>query len=229
MVQRKGEEAVGYRREDDPPYLYPDYVATRPRAPKKPLIILPRTLSDTTGPAYGRGTVGELDDDLTRQHSGEPLGERIIVKGRVLDGDGRPVRNSLVEIWQANRAGRYNHPADNREDLSLDEDFSGFGRSGTDAIGAFSFLTLKPGPVPGPGGEVQAPHVMVSVFARGLLKRLVTHIYFPDEQEANAIDPVLSSIEDQELRRTLIARDEGDALRFDIHLQGEGQTAFFEF
>src|SRR5918999_1139564 len=93
MAQRKGEEAVGYRREDDgvqPPYLYPDYVATRLRAPKKPLIILPRTLSDTTGPAYGRGAVGGLDDDLTRQHSGEPLGERIIVTGRVLDGDGRP-------------------------------------------------------------------------------------------------------------------------------------------
>jgi protocatechuate 3,4-dioxygenase beta subunit len=229
MVQRKVEEVAGYRRGDDPPYLYPDYVATRLRAPKKPLIILPRTLSDTTGPAYGRDPLGELDDDLTRQHSGEPLGERIIVTGFVLDGDGRPVKSSLVEIWQANRAGRYNHPADSREDLSLDEDFSGFGRSGTDRGGTFSFLTVKPGPVAGPGGELQAPHVMVSVFARGLLKRLVTRVYFPDEEEANAVDPVLSSIEDQGLRRTLIARDEGGALRFDIHLQGDGQTAFFEF
>src|SRR5215204_4713370 len=92
MAQRKGEEAAGYRREDEgvqPPYLYPEYVATRLRAPKKPLIILPGTLSDTTGPAYGRGAVGELDDDLTRQHSGEPLGEKIIVTGRVTDGEGR--------------------------------------------------------------------------------------------------------------------------------------------
>src|SRR5215212_12160614 len=106
MAQRKGEEAAGYRCEDDPPYLYPDYVATRLRAPKEPLIILPRTLSDITGPAYGCGPIRELDDDLTRQYSGEPLGERIIVTGRVLDGDGRPVRDSLVEIWQANAAGR---------------------------------------------------------------------------------------------------------------------------
>jgi protocatechuate 3,4-dioxygenase, alpha subunit len=139
------------------------------------------------------------------------------------------VPDAMVEIWQANRAGRYNHPADDRDELSFDEDFTGFGRSGADAGGTFSFLTIKPGPVPGPDGQVQAPHVMVSVFARGLLKRLVTRIYFPDEQEANAVDPVLSSIEDQELRRTLIARDEGDALRFDIHLQGDRQTAFFEF
>jgi protocatechuate 3,4-dioxygenase alpha subunit len=132
----------------------------------------------------------------------------------------------MVEIWQADREGRYDSPTDDRDDL--DEDFSGFGRSGTDESGEFSFWTLKPGPVPGPDGQVQAPHVMVSVFARGLLKRLVTRIYFPDEEEANAGDPVLSSIEDQELRSTLIARDEGDSLRFDIHLQGDGQTAFFE-
>src|SRR5919107_3502197 len=100
---------VGAGRGAQPPYLYPDYVATRLRAPKKPLIILPGTLSDTRGPALGRAPVGELDNDLTRQHRGEPLGERIIVTGRVLDGDGRPVRNSLIEIWQANAAGRYVH------------------------------------------------------------------------------------------------------------------------
>ena len=95
--------------------------------------------------------------------------------------------------------------------------------------GAFSFLTVKPGPVPGPDGQLRVPHVMVSVFARGLLMRLEASIYFPDEEEANAVYPVLSSTRVRELRRTLIARDEGDALRFDIHLQGEGQTAFFEF
>ena len=134
----------------------------------------------------------------------------------------------MVEIWQTNGAGRYNEPADDREDLPLDEGFFGFGRSGTDAGGRFSFATVKPGPVPGPDGGMQAPHIMVSVFARGLLKRVVTRVYFPDEEEANATDPVLSSVEDPEFRRTLVARDEGDALRFDIHLQGENQTVFFE-
>jgi len=184
-----------------------------------------QTPSQTIGPFF-HDTL--LDRDYSELVSlDHPEGIRI--EGTVYDGAGEIVTDAMVEIWQANRAGRYNHPADDRSSLSLDEDFSGFGRSGTDAGGAFSFLTLKPGPVPGPGGEVQAPHVVVSLFARGLLKRLVTRIYFPDEQEANAADPVLSSIEDQELRRTLIARNEGDALRFDIHLQGEGQTAFFVF
>ena len=105
---------------------------------------------------------------------------------------------------------------------------SGFGRSGTDAGGRFSFVTVKPGPVPGPDEGVQAPHIMVSVFARGLLKRVVIRIYFPDEEVANASDPVLSSIEDVDLRRTLVAHSEGDALRFDIFLQSKNQTAFFE-
>jgi protocatechuate 3,4-dioxygenase, alpha subunit len=182
------------------------------------------TPSQTIGPFFHEAL---LDRNYTELVSGEhPEGIRI--EGTVYDGAGEVVPDAMVEIWQANRAGRYNHPADDRDELSLHEDFSGFGRSGTDAGGTFSFLTLKPGPVRGPDGEVQAPHVMVSVFARGLLKRLVTRIYFPQEQEANAADPVLSSIEDQELRRTLIAREEGDGVCFEIHLQGEGQTAFFE-
>jgi protocatechuate 3,4-dioxygenase alpha subunit len=135
----------------------------------------------------------------------------------------------MVEIWQANQAGRYNHPADDREDLPLDpETFSGFGRLGTDASGRFSFVTVKPGPVPRPDGGMQAPHIMVSVFARGLLKRVVTRIYFPDEKETNANDLVVSSVEDLRFRRTLVARGEGDALRFDIYLQGDDQTAFSE-
>ena len=118
MAQRvtQGVGVNGYRRDDvevDPPYLHPDYVATRTRSPKRPLILLPHTLSEITGPVYGHERIGELDHDLTRQHDGEPLGERIIVHGRVLDGDGRPVRNTLVEIWQANAAGRYAHGVDN--------------------------------------------------------------------------------------------------------------------
>jgi protocatechuate 3,4-dioxygenase alpha subunit len=143
--------------------------------------------------------------------------EAIKIVGTVYDGAGDPVPDAMVEIWHADRAGRYDH-----------ENFSGFGRSDTVDGGSFSFVTVKPGPVAGPDGEMQAPHVMVSVFARGLLKRVVTRIYFPDEGEANASDPVLSFMEDAAFRETLIARDEGDALRFDIRLQGENQTAFFE-
>jgi protocatechuate 3,4-dioxygenase alpha subunit len=155
--------------------------------------------------------------------------EAIRIEGIVYDGAGEPISDAMVEIWQANGAGRYNDPKDDREDLPLDpETFSGFGRSGTDASGRFSFVTVKPGPVPGPDGGMQAPHIMVSVFARGLLKRVVTRICFPDEEEANANDPVLSSVEDLGFRRTLVAHDEGDALRFDIYLQGENQTAFFK-
>jgi protocatechuate 3,4-dioxygenase, alpha subunit len=183
------------------------------------------TPSQTIGPFFHDAL---LDRDYSELVSPDhPEGIRI--KGTVYDGAGEVVSDAMVEIWQANTAGRYDHPTDDREDLSLDEDFSGFGRSGTDTGGEFSFLTVKPGPIPGPDGQTQAPHALVSIFARGLLKRLVTRVYFPDEEEANAVDPVLSSIEDQGLRRTLISRDEGGALRFDIHLQGDGQTAFFEF
>jgi protocatechuate 3,4-dioxygenase, beta subunit len=137
MSQQARRGNAGYRRDDadiHPPYLYPDYVSTRLRAPKKPLIILPKTLSDSTGPAYGRDPIGELDNDLTRQHAGEPLGERIIVTGRVTDGDGRPVRNSLIEIWQANAAGRYTHQND-RHPAPLDPNFSDAGRCLTDDEG----------------------------------------------------------------------------------------------
>ena len=152
----------------------------------------------------------------------------IRIEGAIYDGAGEPVPDAMVEIWQANESGRYDRPADEREDMPLDTDFSGFGRSGTDAGGQFSFVTVKPGPVPGPDGRTQAPHIMVSVFARGLLKRLVTRIYFPDEERANAVDPVLSSVEDGDFRETLIASEEAGVLRFDIYLQGDEQTAFFE-
>ncbi len=181
------------------------------------------TPSQTVGPFFHNAL---LDEDRSELVSPDHP-EAIRIEGTVYDGAGEVVPDAMVEIWQANSSGRYDHPADDREDLPLDEDFSGFGRSGTDVDGKFSFVTLKPGPVPGPDGRMQAPHLMVSVFARGLLKRLVTRIYFPDEEEANASDPVLSSIEDRELRRTLVAGDEGGVLRFDIRLQGEGQTAFF--
>jgi protocatechuate 3,4-dioxygenase, alpha subunit len=182
------------------------------------------TPSQTVGPFFHFALLDEDSSELVPPDHPEA----IRIEGTVYDGAGDPVSDAMVEIWQANGAGRYNHPADDRRDLPLEEGFSGFGRAGTDAEGRFSFVTLEPGPVPtAPGGATQAPHIMVSVFARGLLKHVVTRIYFPDEEEANAADPVLSSIDDPELRETLIARDEGDVLRFDIRLQGEKQTAFF--
>lgn len=186
------------------------------------------TPSQTVGPFFHDAL---LDEDRSELVSPDHP-KAINIEGTVYDGAGEVVTDAMVETWQANGAGRYNHPADDREDLPLDsETFSGFGRSGTADGGKFSFVTVKPGSVPGPdGGEpLQAPHIMVSVFTRGLLRRVVTRIYFPDEEERNAADHVLSSIENPEVRKTLVARDEGDVLRFDIRLQGEGQTAFFEF
>lgn len=153
--------------------------------------------------------------------------DAIRLLGSIVDGEGNPVDDALVEIWQANAAGRYAHPEDTRDELPLEDGFTGFGRCATDTEGRFEFTTVKPGPVPGPDDRRQAPHIDVSVFARGLLNRLVTRIYFPDEAEANASDPVLSLIEDPAERETLIAQQEDGALRFDIRLQGEGQTAFF--
>jgi protocatechuate 3,4-dioxygenase alpha subunit len=182
------------------------------------------TPSQTVGPFFHDALLDEDHSELVSPDHPEA----IRIEGTVYDGEGEPVSDAMVEIWQANGAGRYNDPKDDREDLPLGEGFSGFGRSGTDAGGRFSFVTVKPGPVPDPDGGMQAPHIMVSVFARGLLKRVVTRIYFPDEEEANANDPVLSSVEDPGFRRTLVADDEGGALRFDIYLQGENQTAFFE-
>jgi protocatechuate 3,4-dioxygenase alpha subunit len=158
-------------------------------------------------------------------------GERIVVEGQVTDGDGAPVADACLELWQANAAGRYAHPDDNREDKPLDPNFRGFGRVATDAEGRYRFTTIRPGPVPGRGNALQAPHIAVALFARGLLKQLYTRIYFADET-TNDTDPVLSSIDDPARRRTLLAqrdnRSGNPTYRFDIVLQGEHETAFFE-
>lgn len=165
----------------------------------------------------------------------ETAGERIRIEGRILDGDGLPVPDALIEIWQANSQGRYNHPADTRAADLLDPDFSGFGRSGTDEAGRYWFETIRPGAVPaGLGVErartrMQAPHISVMVFARGLLNHLTTRLYFADEP-ANEADPVLGLVP-AERRGTLLARPEsvdGRTLyRWDVILQGAGETAFF--
>jgi protocatechuate 3,4-dioxygenase alpha subunit len=158
-------------------------------------------------------------------------GERIAVEGSVVDGDGAPVGDACLELWQANAAGRYAHPDDGQEDKPLDPNFRGFGRVSTDAAGRFRFTTIRPGPVPGRGNNLQAPHIAVALFARGLLKQLYTRIYFADEK-ANEADPVLASIDDPARRQTLLATRNRAAgapvYRFDIILQGNGETAFFE-
>ena len=181
------------------------------------------TPSQTVGPFFIIGLPFEGDEQLVD----EGTQEAVRIAGIVRDADGAPVDDALLEIWQANRGGRYAHPEDTREEIPLEDGFTGHGRCGTDESGRYWFVTVKPGPVPAPGGGLQAPHIEVSVLARGLLKRLATRIYFPDEAEANETDPVLSSV-DPERRDTLVARDDGGVLRFDIRLQGEGETVFFD-
>ena len=174
--------------------------------------MLGSTPSQTVGPFFAFGLPFAGGERLVED-------DGIWITGTVFDGDGEPVVDALVEIWQANRHGRYRHPEDTREELPLEDGFDGFGRCGTDENGEFRFYTVKPGAT-----APHAPHINVIVLARGLLQHLFTRIYFPDEEAANAADPLLSSIEDPAMRDTLIAHD----LRFDIHLQGENQTAFLD-
>jgi protocatechuate 3,4-dioxygenase alpha subunit len=186
------------------------------------------TPSQTVGPFFHLGLARAEWGDLA---AGDPAGERIAIEGRVIDGDGAPVPDALIELWQANAAGRYNHPDDRQDDKPVDPHFRGFGRVATDAHGRFRVVTIKPGPVPGRGNALQAPHINIALFARGLLKHLYSRIYFADEA-ANGGDPLLSSIEDEAARRTLMARREAGAgpglYRFDIVLQGEGETVFLD-
>lgn len=170
--------------------------------------------------------IGLLGGPISNQLVDESDPRAIRISGVLLDGAGDPVPDGMIEIWQANAAGRYAHPADDRDEITLETGFTGFGRSGTDEAGRFEFVTVKPGRVPWVDGRLQAPHVLVGVFARGLLKRLATRLYFPDEENANAEDPVLLGLERAE-RTTLVARAEDGTLRFDVVLQGAGQTTFF--
>jgi protocatechuate 3,4-dioxygenase beta subunit len=225
----------GYRRDDKgthPAYLTPEYRSTVRRAPDRPLILLPHTLSEITGPVYGHDRVGALDHDLTRQHAGEPLGERIIVTGRVLDGDGRPVRNSLVEIWQCNAAGRYIHRAD-RHPAPLDPNFTGAGRAMTDDEGRYRFITIKPGAYPwGNHDNAWRPaHIHFSLYGRAFATRLVTQMYFPGDPLFDQ-DPIFQSVRDPKARGRLIASfDLGTTesewalgYQFDIVLRGREAT-----
>jgi protocatechuate 3,4-dioxygenase, alpha subunit len=183
------------------------------------------TPPQTVGPFF-HGLLGESRNALAGP---DTRGERIRVEGRVCDGDGSPVDDAMIEIWQADARGRYRHPLDTGG-APLDPGFTGFGRAGTDASGKYWFETVKPGPVPSPAGDRQAPHLNLHVFARGLLDRLATRLYFEDEA-ANEADPVLRTVP-EERRPTLIAqRSTGDrnvVYRFDIVLQGEGETVFLD-
>jgi protocatechuate 3,4-dioxygenase beta subunit len=235
VTEQVGSETTGYRRDKagiDPPYLYPDYKSTRLRVPERPLVILPRTLTETSGPAFGHEKVGPLDHDLTRGHASEPLGERIVVTGRVLDGDGRPVRNSLVEVWQANAAGRYAHRKD-RHPAPLDPNFTGAGRCLTDSEGRYRFVTVKPGAYPwGNHHNAWRPaHIHFSLFGPAFRTRLITQMYFPGDPLFE-YDPIFQSVRDQKARRRLISSFDLSltepewalGYRFDIVLDGREAT-----
>lgn len=217
-----------------PNYLYEPYRATRCRAPSNPLIVLPHTLSEVTGPLFGHQDIGEADGDLTRQHAGEPLGERIIVTGRVLDGNGRAVPDTLIEIWQANAAGRYSHVNDSHS-APLDPNFTGTGRLLTDSSGCYRFVTIKPGAYPWRNHENawRPAHIHFSLFGTAYATRLVTQMYFPGDP-LFAHDPVFQSIPDEKARQRLISdfdletTEPGWALsyRFNIVLRGRDATPF---
>jgi protocatechuate 3,4-dioxygenase, alpha subunit len=185
---------------------------------------LQTSASQTVGPYLHIGLTWLVTDNLVGPGV---TGEPITMEGRITDADGKPVDDALVEIWQANAHGRYDHPDDAR-DLPLEPGFKGFGRVPTDAAGGFRFATIKPGRVPAPDGGMQAPHINVTIFMRGMLKHLKTRIYFP-EDPANAADPVLSRVP-ADRRATLIAVPRGKAaFDWNVVLQGRGETVFFDY
>lgn len=217
----------------DPPYLYPDYVATRLRAPSQPLVLLPRAMTEMTGPVFGRSRVQPADADLTQQHDGEPIGQRIFVSGSVQDSDGRPVRDSFVEIWQANAAGRYRHEVDDHP-APLDPHFTGFGRALTDHHGNYRFVTIKPGPYPWRNHDNawRPAHIHFSLFGAEFPQRLVTQMYF-DGDPLFFQDPIFNSIPTDARPRAIARLDMPAgrpefalAYRFDIVLRGRHQTPF---
>jgi protocatechuate 3,4-dioxygenase beta subunit len=225
VYPRSSTEAFG-------PRLYPDYKSTVKRAPQKPLIIMPHTLSELTGPVYGHETVRDNDSDLTVQHSGEPIGERIIVHGHVLDEDNRGVPNALVELWQANSCGRYVHTRD-QHPAPLDPNFTGAGRAVTDANGYYRFVTIKPGAYPW-GNHYNAwrpAHIHFSVFGYSFLSRVVTQMYFPNDP-LFPFDPIFNSVTDEKARLRMVSSfdlentkpDWALCYRFNIVLRGRNAT-----
>jgi protocatechuate 3,4-dioxygenase beta subunit len=217
-----------------PPLLYPPYTSTVRRAPGRPLIRIPERYTDLAAPLYGYLPVADVDSDLTRQHDGEPQGERIIVAGRVLDEDDRPVPHTLVEIWQCNAAGRYRHQKDEHP-APIDPNFSGSGRAITDAEGRYRFVTIKPGAYPWRNhyNAWRPAHIHFSLFGQSLASRLVTQMYFPSDP-LFAYDPIFQSIPDERARLRLVAGFDlaltepewALGYRFDIVLRGRHSTPF---
>ena len=216
--------------------LHPAYVSTVRRAPEIPPILLPHTVSELTGPLYGHNPIGETDNDLTRQHGGDPIGERIIVAGRVVDEDGRPIPRTLVEIWQANAAGRYFHDRDNHP-APLDPNFTGAGRVITDDDGGYRFITVKPGAYPwrNHANAWRPAHIHFSVFGSCFITRLITQMYFPNDP-LMPFDPISQSVPDERARERMISRFDPEltepewalGYRFDIVLRGREATPFEE-
>jgi protocatechuate 3,4-dioxygenase beta subunit len=219
-----------------PEYHFPPYLSSIPRSPRMPLVLLPETLTERTGPVFGHGLLRERDNDLTAQHGGDPIGERILVHGRVLDEDGRPVRGALVEVWQANASGRYRHEVDTH-DAPLDPNFTGAGRTLTDEHGQYWFKTVKPGAYPwGNHYDAWRPaHIHFSLFGAGILSRVVTQMYFPGDP-LQPLDPIFNSIPDAAARQRLVSRLDMDraepnymlAYAWDIVLRGRSDTPFEE-
>jgi protocatechuate 3,4-dioxygenase, beta subunit len=219
-----------------PEYHFPPYLSSIPRSPRMPLVLLPETLTEKTGPVFGQEFLRERDNDLTAQHAGDPIGERIVVHGRVLDEDGRPVRGALVEVWQANASGRYQHKVDTH-DAPLDPNFTGAGRTLTDEHGHYCFKTVKPGAYPW-GNHYNAwrpAHIHFSLFGAGILSRLVTQMYFPGDP-LQPLDPIFNSIPDAAARERLVSRLDMErsepnyllAYSWDVVLRGRGDTPFEE-
>ena len=224
-----------YRRpfwNTQPAYRFDPYGSTQLRSPNEPLIVVPQTLSEVTGPTFGADFVGQGDNDLTRIAQADAIGERIIVSGRVLDENGRPVPDALIEIWQANAAGRYLHKRD-QHDAPLDPNFSGEGRTVTDAQGRYQFKTIKPGAYPW-GNHYNGwrpQHIHFSLFGRAYATRLVTQMYFPGDPLLE-FDPIFQCIPDTKARNRLVATLDWETTvpeyalgyRFDIVLRGRNAT-----
>jgi protocatechuate 3,4-dioxygenase beta subunit len=227
-------DPIGYRREQpgtQPPYLHPDYRSTVKRSPTRPAVRVPHTLSEMTGPLLTAARVGPIDADLTRQAKAVPLGERIIVAGRVMDEDGKAVPDTLVELWQCNAAGRYHHPSD-QHDAPLDPNFTGRGHAVTDRNGDYSFVTIKPGAYPWPNhvNAWRPAHIHFSLFGPSFVTRLVTQMFFPGDPLL-PLDPIFNGVPapardllvsglDMDLTRPDVAL----GYRFDIVLRGRAAT-----
>jgi protocatechuate 3,4-dioxygenase, beta subunit len=226
---------LGYRRVvpgTQPKHLHPAYVSSIKRAPSKALVYMPHTLTEVTGPAFGKEIVDSKACDLTRQHSGEPLGERIIVGGRVMDEDGRPVPHTLVEVWQANAAGRYLHKVD-QHNAPLDPNFTGCGHALTDGEGCYRFVTIRPGAYPWKNhpNAWRPAHIHFSLFGPAFATRLVTQMFFPGDALLS-FDPIFNCTADEQARNRLISvfdwgstiPDQALGFRFDIILNGREAT-----